>query len=82
MVPDHIHLALKSVVTSEGALMMYASYPRYYDEVGRWKLTMEERGIREKLPGFDPLTGRSARDTGTLVEFLRPPRGMAIRHLA
>jgi hypothetical protein len=62
--------------------MMYASCPRYYDEVGRRNLTMEqERGIREKLPVFDPLTARSARDNGTLVEFLRPPMGMAIRHL-
>ena len=33
--PDQIHLALKSVLTSEGTLMMYASCPRYYDEVGR-----------------------------------------------
>ena len=32
---DHIHLALKSVLTSEGTLMMYASCPRYDDEVGR-----------------------------------------------
>ena len=70
--PDHIHLALKSVLTSEGTLMMYASCPRYYDEVGRGNLTMEqEREIREKLPVFDPLTARSARDNGTLVEFLR-----------
>ena len=70
--PDCIHLALKSVLTSEGTLMMYASCPRYYDEVGRGNLTREqEREIREKLPPFDPLTARSARDNGTLVEFLR-----------
>ena len=70
--PDYIHLALKSVLTSEGTLMMYASCPRYYDEVGRGNLTMEqEREIREKLPAFDPRTARSARDNGTLVEFLR-----------
>jgi aminoglycoside 3-N-acetyltransferase len=70
--PDHIHLALKSVLTSEGTLMMYASCPRYYDEVGRGNLTMEqEREIREKLPVFNPLTARSARDNGALVEFLR-----------
>src|SRR6267143_2885089 len=64
--PDHIHLALKSVLTSEGTLMMYASCPRHYDEVGRGNLTMEqEREIREKLPVFDPLRARSARDNGT-----------------
>ena len=70
--PDQIHLALKSVLTSEGTLMMYASCPRYYDEVGRGNLTTEqEREIREKFPAFDPLKARSARDNGTLVEFLR-----------
>jgi aminoglycoside 3-N-acetyltransferase len=30
--PDAIHLALKSALTPEGALMMYASCPRFYDE--------------------------------------------------
>lgn len=70
--PDQIHVALKSALTSEGTLMMYAGCPRYYDEVGRGNLTMEQdREIREKLPAFDPLTARSARDNGTLVEFLR-----------
>jgi len=70
--PDSIHLALKSALTSEGTLMMYASCPRYYDELGRGNLTVEqEREIREKLPAFDHLTARSARDNGTLVEFLR-----------
>jgi aminoglycoside 3-N-acetyltransferase len=70
--PDAIHLALKSALTAEGTLMMYASCPRYYDEVGRGNLTTErEREIREKLPAFDPLTARSARDNGALVEFLR-----------
>lgn len=70
--PEQIHLALKSVLTPEGTLMMYASCPRYYDELGRGTLTAEqEREIREKLPVFDPLTARSDRDNGTLVEFLR-----------
>jgi aminoglycoside 3-N-acetyltransferase len=70
--PDQIHLALKSVLTSEGTLMMYASCPRYYDEVGRGNLSIEqEQEIREKLPTFDPVTARSARDNGILVEFLR-----------
>jgi len=70
--PDQVHLALKSVLTSEGTLMMYASCPRYYDEVGRGNLTTEqEREIREKLPAYDAVTARSARDNGILVEFLR-----------
>jgi len=70
--PDQIHLALKSVLGSEGTLMMYASCPRYYDEVGRGNLTTDqEREIREKLPAYDPVTARSARDNGILVEFLR-----------
>jgi len=82
--PDSIHLALKSALTSDGTLMMYASCPRYYDEVGRGNLTLEqEREIREKLPVFDPLTARSARDNGTLVEFLRTyPESHVNRHVA
>jgi aminoglycoside 3-N-acetyltransferase len=49
--PDAIHLALKSALTREGTLMMYAGCPRYYDELGRGNLTMEqEREIHEKLP--------------------------------
>jgi aminoglycoside 3-N-acetyltransferase len=82
--PDQIHVALKSVLTSEGTVMMYASCPRYYDEVGRGNLTREqEREVREKLPGFDPLTTRSARDNGTLVEFLRTYPGSRVnRHVA
>jgi aminoglycoside 3-N-acetyltransferase len=81
--PDQIHLALKSVLTSEGTLMMYASCPRYYDEVGRGNLTVgQEREIREKLPVFDPLTARSARDNGALVEFLRTyPDSRVNRHV-
>jgi aminoglycoside 3-N-acetyltransferase len=82
--PDSIHLALKSALTAEGTLMMYASCPRYYDEVGRGNLTMEqEREIREKLPVFDPLTARSDRDNGTLVEFLRTYPGSRVnQHVA
>src|ERR1700736_2580795 len=82
--PDQIHTALKSVLTSQGTLMMYASCPRYYDEVGRGNLTMEqEREIREKLPVFDPLTARSARDNGTLGELLRTyPDSRVKRHVA
>lgn len=32
---------------------------------------LQQIEIREKLPTFDPVTARSARDNGTLVEFLR-----------
>jgi aminoglycoside 3-N-acetyltransferase len=82
--PDQTHLALKSALTSEGTLMMYASCPRYYGEVGRGNLTIEqERDILEKLPLFDPLTARSDRDNGTLVEFLRTyPDSGVNRHVA
>jgi aminoglycoside 3-N-acetyltransferase len=79
--PDAIHLALKSALTPGGTLMMYASCPRYYDEVGRGNLTIEqEREIQEKLPAFDPLTARSERDNGILVEFLRTYPGSHVNH--
>jgi aminoglycoside 3-N-acetyltransferase len=82
--PDQIHLALKDVLTIKGTLLMYASCPSYYDEVGRGKLTkVQEREILEKLPAFDPLTARSARDNGTLVEFFRTYPGSRVnRHVA
>ena len=70
--PDQIHLAIKDVLTAEGTLLMYASCPRYYDEVGRGNLTAkQESELLQKLPVFDPLTARSDRDNGILVEFLR-----------
>jgi aminoglycoside 3-N-acetyltransferase len=82
--PDQIHLALKQALTAGGTLMMYASCPAYYDEVGRGHLTAEqEREILEKLPAFDPLTARSERDNGTLVEFLRTyPESQVNPHVA
>lgn len=82
--PDQIHLALKDVLTAQGTLIMYASCPRYYDEVGHGSLTKEqEQEILEKLPAFDPLTARSARDNGTLVEFFRTyPDSQVNRHVA
>ena len=82
--PDQIHLALKDVLTTEGALIMYASCPRYYDEVGRGHLTKElEEEILEKLPAFDPLAARSDRDHGTLAEFLRTYPGSRVNpHVA
>jgi aminoglycoside 3-N-acetyltransferase len=70
--PDEIHLALKDALTPDGTLMMYASCPRYVDELGRGNLTAaEEVELLDKLPAFDAHTARSARDNGVLVEFLR-----------
>ena len=82
--PDQIHLALKDALTAEGTLVMYAGCPRYFDEVGRGNLTKEEeREILEKLPAFDPLTARSARDHGILVEFFRTHPGSQVNaHVA
>jgi aminoglycoside 3-N-acetyltransferase len=82
--PDQIHLALKDVLTPDGTLLMYASCPEHYDEVGRGHLTAdEEHEILERLPAFDPLTARSARDNGALVELLRTyPGSMVNPHVA
>jgi aminoglycoside 3-N-acetyltransferase len=82
--PDQIHLALKDVLTVQGTLIMYASCPRYYDEVGSGNLTKEQEAeILEKLPAFDPLTARSARDNGALVELFRTYPGSRVnRHVA
>lgn len=82
--PDQIHLALKDALTGEGTLMMYASCPDHYDEVGRGHLSAdEERELVEKLPAFDPLTARSARDNGALVELFRTWPGTLVNaHVA
>ena len=82
--PDEIHLALKDALTPDGTLMMYASCPRYVDEVGRGNLTPDEEAeVLAKMPVFDPLTARSARDNGTLVEFFRTwPDTRVNRHVA
>lgn len=82
--PDQIHLALKDALTTDGTLMMYASCPRYYDEVGRGHLTpAEERELVEKLPAFDPLTARADRENGALVELLRSYPGALVNpHVA
>src|SRR5262249_2614440 len=77
--PDQIHLALKDALTDRGTLMMYASCPDGYDDVGRGYLSAEEeREMLEKLPAFDPLTARSQRDNGALVELFRTFPGSAV----
>ena len=79
--PDQIHLALADALTEDGTLMMYASCPQYYDEVGRGHLTPDqERALRESLPAFDALTARCARDNGALVELLRTWPGTRVNH--
>jgi aminoglycoside 3-N-acetyltransferase len=82
--PDQIHLALSDALTADGTLMMYASCPAYYDEVGRGNLTADqEREILDKLPAFDPLTARSQRDNGALVELFRTSPGAIVNaHVA
>ena len=82
--PDQIHLALKDALTPDGTLMMYASCPDHYDEVGRGNLSAdEERELLDKLPPFDPLTARAARDNGALVELLRTYPGSTVNpHVA
>jgi len=82
--PDEIHLAIKDAITAAGTLLMYASCPRYYDEVGRGNLTLDEESeILEKLPPFDADLARSARDNGALVELLRTwPGSVANNHVA
>src|SRR5688572_18009771 len=82
--PDQIHLALKDALTQQGTLIMYASCPRYYDEVGRGNLTADqEREVLDHLPAFDGHTARSARDNGTLVEMFRTfPGSLVNDHVA
>jgi aminoglycoside 3-N-acetyltransferase len=82
--PDQIHLALKDALTDAGTLVMYASCPEFYDDVGRGHLTAEhEREILEKLPPFDARTARAARDNGALVELFRTYPGSIVNdHVA
>jgi aminoglycoside 3-N-acetyltransferase len=81
---DEIHLALKEAVTRNGTLMMYASCPAHYDEVGRGNLSPDqEREVLEKLPAFDPFTARAQRDNGALVELFRTYPGSTVNpHVA
>lgn len=70
--PDQIHLALKDAVGDTGSLLMYASCPDHYDEVGRGTLPADvEAALIAHLPPFDAPTARSQRDNGALVELLR-----------
>lgn len=82
--PDEVHLAIKDALTSDGTLLMYASCPRYYDEVGRGNLTSEEETeILDTLPPFDALMARSARENGALVELFRTWPGAIVNdHVA
>ena len=81
--PDQIHLALKDAVGDAGSLLMYASCPDQYDEVGRGTLPADvEADLIEDLPAFDARTARSQRDNGALVELLRTwPGTVANDHL-
>ncbi len=81
--PDQIHLAISDALGPEGTLLMYASCPDFYDEVGRGHLSAEqEQELLEKLPPFDPDTARAARDNGALVELFRTwPGTMTGRHV-
>lgn len=81
--PVQILLALEDAVGPSGSLLMYASCPRYYDEIGRGNLSSEtEEVLRRTLPAFDPLTAPCARDNGALVEFFRTlPGTKAGRHV-
>ena len=79
--PDQIHLAIKDALTDRGTMMMYASCPDYYDEVGRGcHPGSTEREILDKLPPFDAQTARAARDNGTLVEFFRSYPGTIVNN--
>jgi aminoglycoside 3-N-acetyltransferase len=82
--PDQIHLALKDALTDRGTLMMYASCPEHYDEVGRGMHGAEvERELLDKLPPFDARTARSQRENGALVELLRTYPGSHVnQHVA
>ena len=82
--PDQIHLALKDALTDAGTLIMYASCPDGYDDVGRGHLPPAvERAIIDKQPPFDAFTAKAQRDNGALVEFLRSyPGSLVNNHVA
>src|SRR6516162_4603945 len=77
--PDQIHLALRDALGASGTLVMYASCPQYVDEVGRGHLSEDaELEILQKMPIFDPLTARSSRYNGILVEYFRTWPGTVV----
>jgi aminoglycoside 3-N-acetyltransferase len=82
--PDEVHLAIKDAITPAGTMLMYASCPRYYDEVGRGNLTPEQEAeVLAHLPAFDADSARAARDNGALVEFFRTwPGSIVNNHVA
>ena len=82
--PDQIHLALKDALTDAGTLMMYASCPDGYDDVGRGHLSpAAERAIIDKQPPFDAFSAKAQRENGALVEFLRSyPGSLVNNHVA
>ncbi len=82
--PDQIHLAIKDAVGPHGTMLMYASCPDGYDEVGRGTLSPDaEAELLEKLPPFEAGSARSARDNGALVEMLRTYPGSRVNdHVA
>lgn len=82
--PDQIHLAIKDALTEAGTMMMYASCPEFYDEVGRGcHPGLIELELLEKMPAFDPKTARAARDNGALVELFRTYPGSLVNdHVA
>ena len=82
--PDQIHLAIKDALTDSGTMMMYASCPEGYDDVGRGVFPGSiEKRLLEKMPPFDPQTARAARDNGALVEFFRTyPGSFVNNHVA
>jgi aminoglycoside 3-N-acetyltransferase len=82
--PDQIHLAINDAIGDAGTMMMYASCPDGYDDVGRGVHPgSTERLLLDKMPPFDPQTARAARDNGTLVEFFRSYPGTLVNdHVA
>lgn len=77
--PVQILLALEDAVGPAGSVLMYASCPQYYDEIGRGNLSVEvEQELRRALPAFDPFTAPCARDNGALVEFFRTLPGTKV----
>jgi len=65
-------------------MMMYASCPEFYDEVGRGiHPGSTELQLLAKLPAFDAQTAPAARDNGALVEFFRRYPGSLVNdHVA